>query len=181
MIKVLTTILSIAVVAGAALAFHFQGNSAQTPPKNRGSKMKFVLVETPKYSMEIPADWTMGDETPWGATDIIPKVGQGKLGAMTAGPTQASWDELFETSMYFIRREEPGTPTAIREGKTKLGYESASFEVINNKGFASRRYTLLRNGSGNVLALSIKIPSQAEEEAFIKIFRHMVDTAKLKS
>ena len=179
--KIMTTLLITAAITGAALAINTQGNTGQDRTESRASTVKFVLVETPKYSLEIPADWKMGDETPWGATDITPKVGQGKLGAMTAGPTQASWAELFETSMYFIKREEPGTPTAIREGKTKIGYASASFEVVNKKGFANRRYTLLRNGSGNVLALSIKIPSIAEEEALTKIFRHMVDTAKIKS
>ena len=65
----------------------------------------FVLFESDKYSFEVPRGWSVGKETPWGARDITTKSDSGKFGAMTAGPTQASWDELYQTSLYFIKRE----------------------------------------------------------------------------
>lgn len=140
----------------------------------------YLLVETPKYSFEIPKGWNLGDETPWGARDILPKSEAGKMGAMTAGPTKASWAELYKTSLYFIQRESKGDPTPFRTGKTKLGYECMSFEVLNKEKFANRRFTLLKNAAGSALALSINIPSKADEKKYAEMFKHMVDTAKIK-
>ncbi len=140
----------------------------------------FVLFESDRYSFEVPKGWAVGGETPWGARDIAPQSGEGKLGAMTAGPTRASWDELYRTSLYFIKREGPGKETPYRVGKTKGGYESISFEIVNPDGWADRRYTLLKDDSGNALALSVKIPSKKDERQYRAWFQHMVDTAKLR-
>jgi len=153
-------------------------NLGQSKPP---SDSPYVLVKTEKYSFEIPRGWTVGEETPWGARDMVPTSGTGKLGAMTAGPTKASWDELYKTSLYFIQREEKGKATPFRTGKTKQGYECMSFEVALASGFVNRRFTLLKDGSGNALALSVKIPSQAQEKQYLADFQRMVDTAKLKS
>jgi hypothetical protein len=154
--------------------------SDQTDVKLHNAANGAVTAETTKYAIQIPAGWTVGSETPWGARDITPKSGAGQMGAMTAGPTKATWEELYKTSMFFIKQEEPGTETPFRTGKTKQGYECMSFEVKNKDGFASRRYTLIRNSAGNVIALSIKIPSPDKEKQFAEMFRHMVDSAKLK-
>ena len=140
----------------------------------------YTFVDTSKYSFEIPKGWDLGDETPWGARDILPKQEAGKMGAMTAGPTKATWAELYKTSLYFIQREAKGDPTPFRTGKTKLGYECMSFEVLNKDKFANRRYTLLKNSAGSALALSINIPSKTVEKKYLEMFQHMVDTAKIK-
>jgi hypothetical protein len=145
------------------------------------SASQYVLVKTDKYSFEIPRGWSVGEETPWGARDMVPASGSGKLGAMTAGPTKASWDDLYRTSLYFIQREEKGKATPFRTGKTKQGYECMSFEVSTASGFINRRFTLLKDGSGNALALSVKIPSQSQEKQYLADFQRMVDSAKLKS
>lgn len=143
-------------------------------------KTQYVLVDTEKYSFEVPKGWAVGEETPWGARDIEPAEGKGKLGAMTAGPTTASWDELYRTSLYFIQRESKGEATEFRLGKTKQGYECMSFEVLNKDRFADRRYTLLKDSKGNALALSVKIPTKNDEKLYIAMFQRMVDSAKLK-
>lgn len=140
----------------------------------------FVKFESDRYSFEVPKGWTVGRESPWGARDVSPESGSGKLGAMTAGPTRASWDELYRTSLYFIKREGEGKETPYRLGKTKQGYACMSFEVVNKDGWSDRRYTLLKNDSGNALALSVKIPTRKEEKQYIEWFQHMVDTAKLR-
>lgn len=140
----------------------------------------FVKVETDRYVLEVPKGWTIGAVTPWGARDMTPAKGEGKLGAMTAGPTKASWDELYRTSLFFIKREGEGKETPFRVGKTKQGYACMSFEMVDKTGFADRRYTLLKNDVGYALALSVRIPSRAEEKDYLASFQHMVDTAKLK-
>jgi hypothetical protein len=165
----LTVLSSALLIATSSLGFL---QSKPTP--------NYILVKTEKYSFEIPRGWSVGEETPWGARDMVPSEGSGKLGAMTAGPTKASWDELYRTSLYFIQREEKGKPTPFRTGKTKQGYECMSFEVAQASGFVNRRFTLLKDGSGNALALSVKIPSAAQEKQYLADFKHMVDSAKLK-
>lgn len=155
--------------------------AAAIPVAAMAAAEEFILVDTPKYSFEAPKGWNVGRETPWGARDIEPAKGEGKLGAMTAGPTQDSWDSLYRTSLYFIQREAKGKATPYREGKTKQGYACIRFEVMDESGFASRRYVLLKDSSGNALALSVKIPSAKEEKKYAAFFERMVDTAKLKS
>lgn len=142
---------------------------------------EFIVVDTPKYSFEVPKGWTVGRETPWGARDIEPTKGDGKLGAMTAGPTKATWDSLYETSLYFIRRESKGKPTPYRIGKTKKDYECIRFEYLDESGFASKRYVLLKDADGNALALSVMIPDKKAEKKFVGFFDRMVDSAKIKS
>lgn len=167
--------LALTIMAIPRLAQATQNGGQQTSPAKG-----FTLVNTDKYVIQVPTGWSVAAETPWGARDITPKSGSGQMGAMTAGPTNDGWDALYKTSLYFIKREEAGSETPYRTGKTKQGYECMSFEVKNKDGFANRRYTLLKNAQGNVLALSIKIPSSEQEKAFKDMFQHMVDTAKIK-
>lgn len=137
-------------------------------------------IDAPKYSLDVPKGWTVGAETPWGARDIVPSEGKGKLGAMTAGPTDASWKSLYDTSLGFILRERKGKATPFRLGKSKSGYESMSFEVLDADGFADRRYVVLKNKGGNALALSVRIPSRKAEPEYVAAFRRMVDSALIK-
>ena len=160
-------ILALTIMALPRLAQAMQNDAKQSIPAKG-----FTLVDTDKYVIQVPTGWTVGKETPWGARDITPESGPGKMGAMTAGPTTDGWDALYKTSLFFIKREEPGSATQ--------GYECMSFEVKNKDGFASRRYTLLKDARGNALALSIKIPTPGQEKAFKAMFKHMVDTAKIK-
>lgn len=144
------------------------------------SPVEYVLIDTPIYSFEVPKGWTVGKESPWGQRDIKPTASAGKLGAMTAGRTDRSWDDLYNTSLYFIQREKEGKPTPYSKGKTARGYESIRFAVANAKGFQDRHYVLMKNGQGDALALSVNIPSPADEKAYLKHFQHMVDTTKIK-
>jgi hypothetical protein len=157
-----------------------QGYTLSPSLGGQSSTSSHALVETEKYSFEVPRGWIVGKETPWGARDIAPSSGSGKLGAMTAGPTKATWDELYKTSLFYIQREENGKETPFRVGKTKQGYECMSFEVAQSSGFVNRRYTLLKNSKGNALALSVRIPSLKDEKKYLAEFKRMVDSAKLK-
>lgn len=100
------------------------------------------------------------------------------MGAMTAPPSGATWDQLYRTSLYFILREESGTPTPYRLGQSPQGYASLSFEVEKQPGFSDRRYVLLKSKSGALLALSVKIPSKAEEREYRRTFDRMVESAR---
>lgn len=101
---------------------------------------------------------------------------------MTAAPTKASWKDLYNTSLGFILREEGGGPTPFRLEKTARGYESMSFEVLDAKKFAARRYVVWKTvtGSALALALSLHITSHAKVREYAAAFRRMVDSAELK-
>jgi hypothetical protein len=139
----------------------------------------FVRVETAAYSFEVPKGWAVGRETPWGARDLKPASGPGALSAMTAGPSDAGWDQLYQTSLFFIRREAAGKPTPYKVEKTKQGYEACTFSMMDDEGFANRRYVLLKTPSGKVLALSVKIPSRENEKTLQPIFSRFVTSAKI--
>jgi len=140
----------------------------------------YVRVATPAYSFEIPKGWVVGAQTAWGARDLKPATGNGSLGTMTAPPTKAGWDELYRTSLYFIQREGPGKATPYKVERTKQGYEACSFSVIDKAGFASRRYTLLKDSSGRVLALSVKIPGKESAKALEPVFARFVSSARIR-
>lgn len=152
---------------------------AQITPLRDG----YDRVDTKAYRIEVPRGWTVTRETPWGqrkATPASDAKASAELGMMTGGQTRATWDELYRTSLYFILREDGGKATPYTLGKSAQGYDTASFSVLDDQGFANRRYVLLRDDAGRLLALSIRIPTRAKEAELMKHFDRMVRTAIIK-
>lgn len=140
----------------------------------------FVRVTTDVYSVEVPKAWVVGNQTPWGARTISPeKSKETELGVMTAGITHQSWDQLYQTSLFFILRQEPGKATPYRLGKTKSGYESCSFEVADTSNFIKRKYVLLKDAQGAAIALSVVIGNRQEEKEISTYFDRMVSSARI--
>lgn len=138
----------------------------------------YSRVETSSYSIDLPTGWEVSEETRWGQRKANPKGNEGELGIMTAPPGKQTWEELYQTSLYFILRESKGKPTPYRLGKTESGLETASFEVLDATGFAARRYILIRDKSGRLLALSVKVPSKDADKEWTKHFERMTRSAK---
>ena len=140
----------------------------------------FVRVTSKEYAVEVPKSWTVGNQTPWGARSITPDKGtETELGVMTAGVTKQTWDQLYQTSLFFIMRQESGKATPYRLGKTKKGYTSCSFEVADDKGFLKRKYVLLKDGRGAAIALSVVIGDPTQEKQISSYFKRMVDKAEI--
>ena len=140
----------------------------------------FVRVTSKDYSVEVPKAWTVGGQTPWGARSITPEKSTAtELGVMTAGVTKQTWDQLYQTSLFFILRQEAGKATPYTLGKTKTGYESCSFEVANNAGFVNRKYVLLKDRKGAAIALSVIIGDPKKEKEISGYFQRMVESAKI--
>jgi hypothetical protein len=138
----------------------------------------YSRVTTGSYSIELPTGWEVSEETPWGQRKAHPKGADGELGVMTAPPGQQSWDQLYETSLFFIQREAKGKPTPYRLSKTASGLEAASFEVMDDSGFAARRYILIRGKDGRLLALSVRVPSRSADKQWTKHFERLTRTAR---
>lgn len=139
---------------------------------------EFVNLKTKTYEIELPKGWQVTPETFYGQRTATPTNGKGELGIMTAPPSQQTWDEIYDTSLYFIMREQGGKATPYKKTKTKRGYEAATFDVTDKDGFSSRRYVLIKHESYGLLALSVKIPSKDVEKEWTKYFQRMVDSAK---
>jgi hypothetical protein len=137
----------------------------------------FVQVVTRAYTVEVPKGWTVSRETGFGQREF--ESSKGRLTAMTAnaGP-KPDWDGLYRTSLYFIMREKRGKATPYELGKTDKGYGTCSFSILNSEGFADRRYVLLHNPKGPVLALSVKIPDPKQESELKTAFDRLVRTAR---
>ena len=140
----------------------------------------YARVESATYSVEVPKGWTVTEETRWGQRKMKPGQGGGELGVMTAGPTQASWDELYQTSLYFIMREGEGDPTPYEVTKRKDGLEAATFAVLDGSGFAERRYVLIKHPERGLLALSVRVPNKDADAEWTRHFERMVASAKFK-
>lgn len=171
--KIVTALL-VGLAALAATAF------AQSDARVTDLGDGYVRVTAETYSIEVPKGWAVGRETRWGQRDAKPADGSGKLGVMTAGPSRASWDDLYRTSLYFIMREDEGTATKYTLSKTAEGLEAMSFSVLDKDGFAQRRYVLVKNTDGRVLALSVEIPSKAGEKKWASHFDRLVKTARFR-
>jgi hypothetical protein len=139
----------------------------------------FVRVETPVYTMEVPKGWAVSRETNFGQRKAKAPNGKGELGMMTGGQTDASWDSLYRTSLYFIMREERGKATPYQITKTKQGYDAATFSVVDEDGFASRRYVLLKDANGALLALSVRIGDRKQEKELVGAFDRMVRSTRI--
>lgn len=166
----------------ALFATIFLAVSAQSAPTDArliDLKDGFTRVETRAYTIEVPTGWTVSRETSFGQRDIRPaSADAGTLGVMTAGPTRASWDSLYETSLWFIRREMRGTATPYQISKTEQGYEACSFSILDDQSRPIARYVLLKSPDGRVLALSVKIPVADREKPLQAAFDRMVRTAR---
>lgn len=160
--------LACALVQGSA-------DSAATDLKDGYSR-----VATSNYTVDVPNGWTVSKETPWGARKVQPTQGKGELGVMTAPPGQQSWDQLYQTALYFIQREEKGKATPYRLTKTPSGLEAASFDVVDAEGFASRRYVMIRDSAKGLFALSMKVPSREANKQWTKHFDRLIRSAKFK-
>lgn len=141
----------------------------------------YVRVDTSSYVIDVPRDWKVTEETPWGARKASPSGSRGDLGVMTAPPSRQSWAQLYRTSLYFILREDPnGKPTEPEITKRKDGLEVCTFRILNSEGFAFRRFVMLRHSEQGLLALSVRIPNKSEESKWQKHFDRMVASAKFK-
>jgi len=139
----------------------------------------FVRVDTPSYTVEVPKGWEVTPETRFGQREFNGKTGN--MSAMTApGGGRQGWDRLYNTSLYFIGREMDAKPTPYKLGKTKQGYETASWSMLDKDGFAKARYVILKASNDNILALSVKIPDRKQERDLQSAFTRLVETAKLK-
>jgi hypothetical protein len=142
----------------------------------------FVKLKTSGYTIELPKEWTVGELMPWGARSITPSPkSPTELGVMTAGVTKQSWAELYKTSLFFVMRQEPGKATPYKVTKMANGYEACSFQVTNDKGFAKRRYVLLKSPKGEAIALSVIIADPKDEKKIAGYFDRMVRTAHIGS
>ena len=138
---------------------------------------KYETLKTDAYSIEIPKGWKVSPETFFGQRKVKPSSGRGELGLMTAPPSRQSWQQLYQTSLFYILREEKGKATPYKLTKTKRGYEAATFDVVNKDGFNSRRYVLIKHPEKGLLAISVSIPEKSTEIEWAKHFKRMVDTA----
>ncbi len=140
----------------------------------------YMRLETPSYSVDIPKGWSFSTETPWGARKANPEGSSGELGLMTAGPSRASWDDLYRTSLFFIMREEQGTATPYRLIKHESGLEAAEFGVKNESGFIHRRYVLVKHPGEGVAGAERRIPNERAEREWDRHFRRMVASAQFR-
>jgi hypothetical protein len=152
---------------------------AQTPSDAKITDLGdgYSRIQASAYSVEVPNGWEVSNQTPWGQRTMHPKDKAGELAVMTAPPGSQTWDQLYETSLFFILRESKGKPTPYCLGKTPKGLETASFEVLDDEGFPSRRYILIRDKSKGLLALSVKVPSREADKEWTKHFERLVRTA----
>ncbi len=135
----------------------------------------FIRVETKKYTVEVPKGWEVGEETSFGQREF--HSDKGELGTMTGSAKGATWDRLYNTSLYFIQRREKATPTPYRLGKNKKGYETMSFEMIGKDNKPTSKYVILKNSKEEILALSVRIMPGKSEKELAQAFERLVNTA----
>jgi hypothetical protein len=180
------------------------GQEEKTVGDRAGLQTKYVKLKTTLYTLELPAGWEAGAETPFGQREIKPvratdtakpaekSVAKGaikgdegqSLGVMSAmsaqGLATSSWDQLYKTSLFYITRSDRSDKikaTPYKLSKTKLGLESCSWTMQDAEGVSHARYTILKSPKGPILALSVKFPNRESQKRLDAYFQHVVDTA----
>lgn len=170
----------------------------QAKPETKSAETKkkevdYRKVETEHYTVEVPEGWEVGQETPFGQREIRPaketEAAQGASMSSMTGPGlgRQSWQQLYNTSLYFIMRYRPNgekmKATPYKIGKSKQNFESCSWTMTDTEGKPLQRHVILKHSNGNILALSVKIPSAAAKESKERleaIFQHVIDTAVVR-
>ena len=151
---------------------------------------KFVTLDTKSYTLESPDGWVVSEETPFGQREIHPKedASGAKIGAMTAmtgaGLGKQEWAQLYRTSLFYITRSFPPAKFDAKPFtllKTRKGYDACTW-TMEEKGTkrVAARYVILKSATGNILALSVKVPAGAEKKVLDAQFQHLVNTAVVK-
>ena len=155
--------------------------------------IQYCKIETKNYLIQTPEGWEVGQETPFGQREIRPtketKADAGASMSSMTGPGlgRQSWQQLYETSLYFITRYAPNREkmkaTPFTLGKSRQGFETCAWTMTDPDGLPLQRHVILKHSNGNILALSVKIPPAAAKESkegLKTIFQHMVDTAVVR-
>ncbi len=169
------------------LAACTSGNAARAAGKQPKAPhaAQWVTVHTSDYTLQLPPGWKIGPQTPFGQRTIAPSASAATqkqyMTAMTApGPAASSWQQLYHTALFFITRQNPSLkPTPYRLWRSPQGMQACSWEMKNSKGQVCGLYTVLRDSSMHILALSVHIPDTASQKMLTKCFQHMVNTAVL--
>ena len=173
-------------------------------------KIVYQKVETKNYTIEVPENWEVGEETSFGQREIHPGkemkenkeikeaketrnakeivVDRGASMSSMTGPGlgRQTWKQLYDTSLYFITRgpnKDKMKATQYQIGKSKQNFETCSWTMTDPDGVLLQRHLVLKNTRGNILALSVKIPpttAKETKERLETIFQHMVDTAVVR-
>jgi hypothetical protein len=170
------------------------GDAAQAVKVDiKGKRVEFRKVETKNYTIEVPAGWEVGEETPFGQREITPsKSGKLEGGAAMSSMTgpglgKQGWDQLYQTSLFFITKFSPNgdkmKATPYKLGKSKQGFDTCSWTMNDTEGKPLQKLVILKHENGNILALGVKMPttsttvSRGDLEA---MFQRMVETAIVK-
>lgn len=188
--------LSMAMGLAACIAMNgpYQSSSAAKQPGDgsKGGRVTYRTMDTATFKISVPSGWSVSKETPWGAREITPggkesDVSIGSMSTMTGpGLGRQGWDQLYKTSLYFITRDgrdKTAKATEYRLGRNPQGFETCSWEMTGPNGDVRARYVILKHDNGNILALSVKLPTGDDAKArdrTDRMFRHMVDTAVVK-
>lgn len=139
----------------------------------------FVRISTSKYSVEIPKGWEVSEETSFGQREYQGKAGE--MTTMTGSAANRTFDQLYQTSLFFITRSMPGgKPTPYRLSKSEKGLDVMSFEILNDEKRAVAKYVIFKNSKSQILALSVKFKDKKSEADVQKSFDRMVKTAEMK-
>lgn len=199
--------VSLALTAVCATAESDNNNAVATPraaqsdrkrQRRKGAVTKkmtipYRKIETKNYQIETPEGWEVGQETSFGQREIRPAKEtkadhDASMSSMTGpGLGRQSWQQLYETSLYFITRYPPNgqkmQATPFKLGKSRQGFETCAWTMTDTEGLPLQRHVILKHSNGNILALSAKIPPSATKESKERleaIFQHMVATAVVR-
>ncbi|MBS1704829.1 MAG: hypothetical protein JST40_03070 [Armatimonadetes bacterium] len=141
----------------------------------------YSRAETSAFSVEVPNGWTVSEKTDFGSRDITSDGSTAKFNIMELGVKKDPWDDLYATSVEMAKKEvADGSFTPYEKFTTKGRYEAIKFGAKDSNDFMTHRWTLVRNGSGDLVAIGVTIPNGDSEKKLSKDFQHMIDTLVVK-
>ena len=154
---------------------------------------QYRTVTTDAFTIEVPVGWEVGRQTPWGSSEITPgkevDAPEGSSMSSMTGPGlgRQSWQQLYDTSLFFItrgnRKRADMRATPFEVGKSRQGFETCSWTMVDAAGKPLQRHVILKHSNGNILALSVKLPPEASAASRRKLeamFQRLHDSAIVK-
>jgi len=143
-------------------------------------------VEAPRYAVEVPKGWIVGEDSPFGQRELRPPADASEstvsMSTMVVpGLGRQTWDELYTTLNYDILRYAPTgskmKPLPYKLGETRQGIDSCSWTMDDPAGLPVQRRVILKRPDGDILALSVKLPASAGKQVRSRL-EMMFDTLR---
>jgi len=173
------------LLAAALIALTFcqdkTPDTVQTPQDYILTDLKtgYSRLETKAWAVEIPTHWDVMPANDVGERKIVPKDRTGEMSIKILPATTDSWEIIYNAHLFEMKKLHGGKSSGSRTRMALGDMDSLAYELIDNYGFAKRKYLILRNRKDNrLMVLSMTVPTRDDLRSWSEYFTQFTKTAR---